>query len=243
MSVESMALIYPMMIMYGMFTYLTYKLTTLYYTTIIDKNYDKKPQYFVIKLRLNLLNERYYEDERKIEQHITNIMYKLNSVCVYRYFDRIYLLMKKEDTGNFSFENIKNILNTLSKEEYSYIKFIELEDSNLTTINQVLKYFKNQFYRNKLIWAKDFSKVYNIPFKNKNVEQFVRKNKSVLSNVFPVYGQFYKFYNNGGVVSIKLKTFKKNEIYKKLLTVERVDPYLLNLFSPIDEHYIQKNIC
>lgn len=240
LSIESMALIYPMMFMFGLIYYFAYKCTNLYYTHLIDNNYDKKSEnnlsnYYVIKIKLSLHNGMY--DENEIESCITDLMYKLNSVCVYRYYDRLYFIMKKDYEINCSINNIKDTLTTLS-EDYSFN--INYTGFDLIKNNQILKYFKNLFYRNKFLWAKRLSKVYNIPFKSKNVNNFVRRNLNKFKNELPSYGQFYKFDNNSGVISFKLFSLKTQDMYERLITVEAIDIHLLQIFPAIDEHYIEK---
>ena len=238
LSVESMSIIYPMMFLFGLMSYVTYKLTNIYYTTLIDNNYDIKPKdnlskYFVLKMKLASDNS-YREDE--VEHFITTLMYKLNTVTVYRYYDRIYFMIRKEDTINYSISNIKDTLNTLSQ-NYSFT--VNYNGFDFIKKNQILKYFKNLFYRNKFLWVKHLSKTYNIPFKNKDVEYFVRRNLNKIKNELPTYGQFYKFDNNSGVISFKLYSFKTHIMYERLITIESIELHLLKIFSAFDEHYIE----
>lgn len=238
LSVESMALIYPMMFMFGLVSYFTYKLTNMYYTNLIDNNYDKKSEnnlskYYVMKFKL--LNNSEVSNEDNIESCISNLMSKLNSVCVYRYYDRLYFVMIKDNAVKYSIGDIKDTLTTLSEDYSFYINYIGFD---LIKNNQLLKYFKNLFYRNKFLWAKRLSKKYNIPFKNKNVDNFIRRNLNKFKNELPTYGQFYKF-NNSAVISFKLFSLKTQETYERLITVKSIELDLLKIFSAIDEHYIE----
>ncbi len=236
-SVETGVVVYPLMIIFGLFTYCSYKFTRMYYESLIETNYELKKQpltkrenfnsykkYYVIELQINNLNELFTEEfnEMSVEEIVSNMMSKLNCCFVHSFENKFYFVVEKdnkEDNSDFLIVLFNNEYK-LNENALGIIPNITLKnfDTGNITLSKFFGYITN---RN------------NYGDKQKNIKQYLMKNAG--KNGY----KFYKFNSDHEIVIFKLRNIQMDKNMEELITSDYIETNILKYFKPFDIHYIE----
>jgi len=261
---DSVVIIYPTIILFSTLLYIGYNCFNSYYESLPQNQSMKKKmsKYVMVEIKLDNIENYFDKDnfDMEFEQISTNAMYVTKGLFALSYYNKLYILVEREDMFSdkekyiediciMVLDKIKNKINDVNCliDINLYITYTNVENNNLGA--QIKKIIR----RNKLNFMKYISKQSGInfskklPYTNKNMNKFYKKySKQCGVNYLesPYYAVCYKRISDKEAVVFKseLRMFDQEELDKFITRQEVSNSEIYENPKMYDSHYVENEL-